>query len=317
MQGGDSSESPWREQSTQLRLQIAKNVEEIPEGIELDGSSAEGATQDQLAGEPSQPELSELDESQGQEDVGPLDPEAYLDFMEQELLEEEKAIEERTRDDPEHQLYAGAEFEEGLSHAPFISIGDGARIDITLEVDEWLTEVAGLTKEQKNEAASWVEALHPPRYGNWLPWLKGRLWEARTLLAFLRFQAYWDKNWELWIVRIARPNHQWIERHMRNVMTREMALELATLRIEFAAEDMIDDDWIDEWWYRMPRELLEKGIYSLAEYALRMARSGGTEPWPEYPEKMSLPSVTNCTQTKEKLKTMGGLNWLQIEMLGD
>ena len=273
----------WREQPTQPRLRIAQE-EQVVDSTAPRESSPSNGDQEEPAEEIVGSDFGGIEDTGTPEDVGLLDPDDYAQLTERDLFEDEEPFEQSLGDEIEYLELGEANYEDDLSSPAFVPFEDGAGVYRTLQMDEWLAEIPDLAQEEREEAATWVGGLRPPRFGNWLPWLKDQNWNGRTLLAFLRFQAYWDGNWELWVVRIPSRNHEWVERHNRHTMTREMALELAKLRLECSPQDVIEDEWIDEWWYKQPHELMDEDIYSLAHYALQMARWGGIEPWPKYPE---------------------------------
>ena len=253
----------WRDQATQPRFESI-NIE--------------------AADDDTEPDIGEIETADNVEELTLLDAEEYVQFDENELLKSEEIPEISFDEEIEYLKFGGADYEDDTSRPAFPSSKSDTGIAKDLPVDEWLSSLTDLTKKEREEVATWVGGLRPPRFGSWLPWLKDQKWDRRTLLAFLQFQAYWDVNWELWVVRIPTKQRGWIERHYRNTMTRDMALELTKLRLDCAPEDVIDDDWIDQWWDRPLRALLDKKVDSLAVYALHMARWDGVEPWPEYPE---------------------------------
>ncbi len=217
------------------------------------------------------------------EELGPSEPDAYVAFVENKLLDAEEPIEAPFEEWVEYPDLDGADYEGTLTRPIFVLPENDVSIKRTLQVDEWLASLQDslrdISAEEREEVAVWTRWLVPARFGSWFPWLRSQNWDGRVLLAFLRFQAYWDANWELWAVRIPRGKGRWIERHQRHTMSREMALELAKLRIDCAPEDVIEESWIEDWRYKLPQDLMERGIFSLAQFALYMAEWQGVEPW--------------------------------------
>ena len=273
----------WKEQPTQTELttSIENSVEVLkPTGNLTDASELQEHPPEDL------PE----DDGVDIPDTGPQDGDDYAEWADEDIERHGKEVilSKFTVDGVESAgLLEGVEFEEGLAEPAFPAYEHGLPLERGLEVDRWLAEVKNITGEEREEARRRIMGLRPSRFGTWLPWLRERYWNGDRLLAFLRFQAYWDSNWQLWEIRRFSGYGEWRTLHSRNSMSREDALKLATSRIAYAPNLMIDPAWFNDWCEINGAILDARLYYTFAKFALFRATMPHGEDWTRWPEIVS------------------------------
>ena len=181
-----------------------------------------------------------------------------------------------------------AEYDDDLSES--LNIVDYELADVTrrLKIDELIVSVAPADDAQRTRMAEILEGISPSRIGRWLDWLHVKSWTGHSLLLFLEFRinhweetpewweaTYWSKEWRDWIP-YSEPTFY--------ALSRDATYDLVQARLDCRAEDIIDDDWLEDWDYYM---LWKFGFWSFASFAVFRAQLEPGKDWRPYTSQYS------------------------------
>ena len=108
-------------------------------------------------------------------------------------------------------------------------------------------------------------------------WLKEKAWEIGSLRLFLEFLHCWENNQEWWEVYFYnRRLGSWQPVWSRGSLSLDSCYFLVQLRNHCTPEEVIDQDWFEDW---HEYELWAKGFTSFSSYALFRAESGDHADW--------------------------------------
>ena len=170
-----------------------------------------------------------------------------------------------------------AEFDPELSESLYGQVEEINLTDVDIRLDHFLSRFT-LSDEQSFIIRDHLTSFSQARLSNWLPWLNSKDWTPQMLTSFVQFHSHWETMpvwWESWWYR---RSYGWRVKlpPMANILSRDDAYQIVSRRINCAAQDIVDDDWFDEWnYYSMWRH----GFWSFAKFAKFRAALNGGEEW--------------------------------------
>ena len=181
-------------------------------------------------------------------------------------------------DEPEPLAKADSELNERL-YPPDNAVTDLSRV---LKINELIYRLEPITDEQRLRIAALLGEFSTKRLQSRLPWLRKQDWSGHSLLLFLQFRNFWDSDcdWRWWEYSFWHPGLEcWYPTYSRNNLTWDAARELIQQRLRYAPNEVISEEWFEEW---RSLALWARGFPSFASFAVLRARFGDAKEWREY-----------------------------------
>ena len=145
-----------------------------------------------------------------------------------------------------------------------------------LQIDELIARLGGTGDTRFSELSELVWAFCYRRTHRF-NWLKENAWEIENLRLFMEFLHCWEANQEWWEGSFY---NQWLGSWQpvwnRGNLSLDSCYSLVQLRSDCSPEEVIDEDWLEDW---HEYELWAKGFTSFLSYALFRARLGDNVDW--------------------------------------
>ena len=220
-------------------------------------------------------EISDIDKSYN-DYLPPLDLDGGISGDNEIFLDDIDNVDEW--DEPEPLAKANSELNERL-YPPDNDLTGLSRV---LKINELISRIKPITDEQRMRIATLLGEFSINRLQSRLPWLCKQDWSGRSLLLFLQFRNIWDSNcsrrW--WEYSFWHPGLEcWYPTYSRNNLAWDATYGLIQQRLRCAPDEVINEDWFDEW---NSLALWARGFPSFASFAVLRARFGDTEEWREY-----------------------------------
>lgn len=180
-------------------------------------------------------------------------------------------------------------------HEP-LHVADVAHVDIgnKVRIDEFISGIDDISDAQSDQIAELLGNLGRSRLLSWLSEYDD--WTGHSLILFLEFRTIWENNHEWWESRFGwrRYGSWWHPRNRYNKsnLTRDWMRELILHRLHCSAEEVIDEEWFDDWEIS---EMWRRGFPTFAAFALFRAEIGEDADW-----QASLDSWEGDNQTNDE-----------------
>ena len=149
-----------------------------------------------------------------------------------------------------------------------------------VKVNEWLASIEEVDDAQFKKINKILLGFSGRRLQNWLTWLREKKWNGKSLLLFLQFRTYWDENCELWErLQWSLGLKFWFRVLDRNSLTRDDSYLLISRRCHCSADDVIDQEWFEDWesfdlWARVALD-----FFSFASFVMYRSQFVYAEDW--------------------------------------
>ena len=204
------------------------------------------------------------------------DPELGFDQMEQSIISEAAQFDQDAEDDVDEPEPV-AEFDDELRD-PLYELQDLPQsIFRDLDVDQFLSGISFASDEERLQISAILGEHGPRSLSRTLAWLREKQWTGGSLLRYLTFRELWFDTAHWW--ESGHWSHQsqcWWHYSTPYHLTREGCYYLIHSRAEFEIDEIIGEDWLDDW-NRMA--LWKRGFTTFASFAVFRAGMSEEEDW--------------------------------------
>ena len=222
-------------------------------------------------------------------------------------------IDEWTIDDPEPQI----EFDDDLHKPVYEPISSDTNLSRRIVIDQLLAEVAEISRSERETVISHLLSFSAPRFSIWYNWMHTKQWTGKSLLLFLRFQEYWDNNCDLWErLHWSRGRRVWAYVLNRHNLSLEDSYALVKRRSHCDPEEIIDQEWIEDWDSLDTWVKIEQGFFTLASFAMYRSALHYAEDWRRRPdlgvdfETTPMPPERHGEGFRMRVDRFGPRSWL-------
>ena len=176
-------------------------------------------------------------------------------------------------DEPTPEAEYDAELSEPL-YEPDINTTDLPRL---LVVDEFIANIADTTDDQHSEIYEVLLSLSNKKRSSLIQWMRGKKWTGHSLALFLGFRTMWYETppWWQYTFWHQRMNEWWTYSNV-NYLSRDACYALIQSRLHCHPEEVIDEEWFEDW---NDFKLCEYGFHSFASFAQFRAEINDTADW--------------------------------------
>ena len=207
-----------------------------------------------------------------------VDPKWLLDPYEGSELPDKEDFGQPDWDEPEPLVDADTNLSESLYPADE-SVTD---MSLQLKIGEALAQVAPISNEQYDRSSAWLRACGVARLRRILPWLRNQTWSGTQLCLFLEFRNFWEspENEHLWESFFWSEHlHRWMPRYNKGYLSLDHVRELVQNRSHCTPQEVIDEDWFQDW---EDFAVWKLGIRSFASFAAFRASLQPFENWRDH-----------------------------------
>ena len=201
---------------------------------------------------------------------------ASEDFEDEEVSDDFESIPEDFEDSNFEELGILAEYEEDLQQPQYIIEEDLPGLALDLKLDEFIANFEASI--ERNEIGKQLQNFSRSRLTHWLPWAATKEWTTESLLLFLEVRELWDATPEWW-EGAYRSDSQWIASSSYGNLRLDGLYFLVQCRLEYSADDVIDEQWFEDW---VDYSLWQHGFLSFISFAIFRARLNGNEKWTDH-----------------------------------
>ncbi|MCE2457727.1 MAG: hypothetical protein J4G14_07905 [Dehalococcoidia bacterium] len=186
-----------------------------------------------------------------------------------------------------------AEYDGDLVEALYDANEDTEIRPIDLRLDELVSDIDYATAAERDQIYGLLSEFSSKRLSNWLTWLHDQEWTGKSLVLFLEFRDLWAATPQWWEYSVWSDwLNRWWTYSSPNVMSRDAAYEVIQQRLEYQADEIIEEAWFRDW---DDLALWERGFHSFASYVVFRVGLNADEDWTSYlgwaAEGHSRPSV--------------------------
>ena len=135
-----------------------------------------------------------------------------------------------------------AEYDSDLVEALYYADEDTEIRPIDLRLDELVSGIGYATAAERDQIYGLLSEFSSKRLSNWLTWLHDQEWTGKSLLLFLEFRDLWADTPQWWEYSVWSDwLNRWWTYSSPNVMSRDAAYEVIQQRLEYQADEIIEE----------------------------------------------------------------------------
>ena len=173
-----------------------------------------------------------------------------------------------------------ADYEADLHEELFQTFDTTHQIGRHLAIDEWFASVGQLDDETLDSITKILMNFSIRRFTSWMNWLRKQSWDELTLIKFFEFRQYYESRTDYWqYLQWSRVSKRWRLHENFYNFSLSKTLYLIEYRIHLPVNQMIEDEWLDDWSDLDVSYLYANGCLRFSDFALYRSQLSYSEDW--------------------------------------